>query len=85
LTVFVSQLALTAAAVAVSQSVSATRFRIVGVMLLAAVNGLVVALVMMNLRRDSRLVAVFAIVLAVCLAGLLAWPAWDVYERVRVF
>jgi membrane associated rhomboid family serine protease len=58
-----------------------TSMAIVGA--LTAVNGLLVAFLLLGVGRSGRLVSLFAIVLVAFLVNLLGWPAWDVYERVR--
>jgi heme/copper-type cytochrome/quinol oxidase subunit 4 len=83
--VFAAQLALTGAAVIIAEAGAGGRLQMAAVVAAALVNALVVAFLAMGVRRDGRLVAVFAIAVAVVLVGLLAWPAWDVYERAKVF
>jgi hypothetical protein len=39
----------------------------------------------MGVRRDSRLLAYFIVAVLIFVVSLLAWPAWDIYERARVF
>jgi hypothetical protein len=81
--VSVAQLVLVAAAVAVSQLDLAVRTNMAIVLLLTIVNAGVIAGLLLGVRRDGRLVWTFALVTAVLVLGLLAWPAWDIYERVR--
>ena len=83
--VFASQLVLTAVAVLLSRLNMGTRAVTVMVMGAAGLNAAIVALILMGLRRDRSLVPVFDIVVLVVVTGLLAWPAWDVYERARTF
>jgi len=78
---FVSQLVLTAAAVLASRLNVGT----IAVMSLAAVNASIVAVTLMGVRRDGRLISLLAAATLVFLVGLLIWPAWDVYERMRPF
>ncbi len=85
LAVFVAQLVLTAVAVLVSQSNLSARTSMAAVALLAVLNAGIVAVVLMGVRRDGRLVSVLALALIVFVVGLLVWPAWDVYERARMF
>jgi len=85
LTLLVAQHALTGAAVLVSRMELGVRVGIAAVMLIAAVNGLMVAVFLMGIRRDGRLVTLLALGTLVFIAGLLVWPAWDVSQRVRLF
>src|SRR3954447_13865921 len=85
LSVFVMQLVLTAVAVLVSQSNLSARTSMAAVALLAVLNAGIVAVALMGVRRDGRLVSVLALALIVFVVGLLVWPAWDVYERARMF
>jgi caa(3)-type oxidase subunit IV len=85
LTLLVAQLALTGAAVLVSRMELGVRIGMAAVMLIAAVNGLMVAVFLMGIRRDGRLVTLLALGTLVLIAGLLVWPAWDVSQRVRLF
>jgi hypothetical protein len=75
-----AQLALMLAAVLVSRLGLGVRTTLIAVMGVTAVNGGVIALRLLGVRRE-RLIAMLAIVTAVFIIGLLAWPAWDVYER----
>ena len=85
LTVFVSQLVLTALAVLVSRMDLGGRWGGVVVMGVATVNGLLVAIMLLGVRREGRLVSVLALAVVVFLVGLLVWPAWDVAQRTRVY
>ena len=78
--VFGAQLALLAATVVVARLASG-RAGITAVMLLAGVNALVVAFVLMGLRRDGRAPIALAILTVVITVGLLFWPAWDIAYR----
>jgi hypothetical protein len=80
----VLQVALVAAAVGVSQLDVPVRTRIVMVLALTGINGLIVAMLLLGVRRSGRMVSVFAIVIVTLVIGLLGWPAWDVYERMRL-
>ncbi|MGC4083575.1 MAG: hypothetical protein QM736_16050 [Vicinamibacterales bacterium] len=51
------------------------------VMLVAVVNGGMVAVFTMGVRRDGRAIVWLAVLTIVLLAGLLVWPAWDVAYR----
>ena len=82
--VSVAQLALVAAAVAVSRMNLAVRTSMALVLALTLVNAAVIAVRLLGVRRDGRLVWTFAVVVAVFVISLLAWPAWDIYERVRL-
>lgn len=85
LTLFVAQLVLTGAAVLVSRLELGGRVGMAAVMLVAAVNGSMVAVFLMGVRRDGRLVTMLALGTLIFIAGLLVWPAWDVSQRVRLF
>lgn len=86
LAVFVAQLVLTALAVLVSRVEELGNvLGIAAVMLVAAVNGGMVALFTMGLRRDGRLIVGLAVLTLVLITGLLIWPAWDVSQRARHF
>lgn len=78
--VFGAQLALLAATVVVARLASG-RAGITAVMLLAGVNALVVAFVLMGLRRDGRAPIALAVLTVVITVGLLFWPAWDIAYR----
>jgi len=79
------QLLLMLATVAVSRLDLGVRLGATAVMLLAAANATVVAVVLMGVRRDGRLVQMLALLTLVVIVGLLIWPAWDAADRVRVF
>jgi hypothetical protein len=83
--VFASQLVLTVVAVVLSRLNMGTRAVAVMVMGAAGLNAAIVVLMLMGLRRERSLVPVFVIVVLVVVAGLLGWPAWDIYERARTF
>jgi heme/copper-type cytochrome/quinol oxidase subunit 4 len=85
LTVFVLQLALTGAAVLVSRLELGVRTSVAAVMLVAMLNGGLVAFALMGVRRDGRLVSMLVLAVLVFVVGLLVWPAWDVYDRARMF
>ena len=85
LLVFASQLLLLLVTVAVSRLDLGVRLGTSAVMLLAAVNATVVAVVLMGVGRDGRLVRMLAVLTLVVIIGLLVWPAWDVAARLRVF
>ncbi len=80
-----SQLVLMLATVAVSRLDLGVRLGAAAVMLLAAFNATVVAVVLMGIRRDGPLVRMLAVLTLVVIVGLLFWPAWDGAARVRVF
>ncbi len=80
-----TQLGLMLATVAVSRLELGVPLRATAVMLLAAVNATVVAVVLMGVRRDGVLVRMLVVLTLVVIIGLLFWPAWDVAQRVRVF
>ena len=77
------QVVLVVAAVAVSQLDLPVRANMVLVMGLTTLNAMLIAFLLLGVRRDGRLVFVFALITTVMVLGLLAWPAWDVYERLR--
>ncbi len=79
------QLVLMLATVAVSRLDLGVRLGATAVMLLAAVNATVVAVVLMGVRRDGPLVRMLAVLTLVVIVGLLIWPSWDGASRVRVF
>ncbi len=79
------QLALIALAVAVAQLMPAGRGTIAIVMVIAAMNGAVVAFGAMGLNRDGWMVSALMAMTFFFIIGLLIWPAWDVVERSRVF
>lgn len=81
----VVQLLLMLATVAVSQLDLGVRLGMTAVMLLASVNAIVVAVVLMGVRREGFLVRMLAVLTLAHIVGLLVWPAWDVAYRVRVF
>ena len=85
LAVFVAQLVLTGVAVLVSQLNLSARTSMVAVAVVAVLNAGMVAVALMGVRRDGRLVSVLALAIIVFVVGLLVWPAWDVYERERMF
>jgi Na+/proline symporter len=85
LTVCAVQLALTALAVLVSRMSVGSHALAVAVMSVATVNGLVVALSLMGVRRHGWMVSTLAVCVVVFIAGLLTWPAWDVAGRARPF
>jgi caa(3)-type oxidase subunit IV len=85
LVTFASQLLLMLATVAVSRLGLGVRLGTTAVMLLAAVNATVVAVVLMGVRRDGLLVRMLAVLTLVVMVGLLVWPAWDVAARVRAY
>ena len=81
---FAAQLVLAAAAVIASlmdRGRSTTGIIIVA----AAANALVVAVGFMGVRRDGWIVSTLVMCTALFIAGLLFWPAWDVYERITGF
>lgn len=75
------QIALVGAAVAVSRLDLPVRTNMALVMGLTTLNAMLVAFLLLGVRRDGRLVFVFALITTVMVLGLLGWPAWDVYER----
>lgn len=81
--VSVLQIVLVAAAVMVSQLGLPVRASMTAVMALTTLNAMLIAFLLLGVARDGRLVSVFAIIVAVQIIGLLVWPAWDIYERVR--
>jgi heme/copper-type cytochrome/quinol oxidase subunit 4 len=85
LTVFVSQLVLTGAAVLVSRLNLGVRTSVAAVMFIAVLNAGMVAFTLMGVRRDGRFVSIMALAVLVFVLGLLVWPAWDVYDRARMF
>jgi hypothetical protein len=85
MTAFVLQLLFTGAAVVVSRVSTGSRRAGVLVLGLALLNAATVSWVMMGLRTERRSIVVFIVLVCVFAAGLLLWPAWDVYERARTF
>jgi FtsH-binding integral membrane protein len=79
----VAQLVLVGVAVIVSQLDLASRTNMAIVLALTLLNAAVIAVLLLGVRRDGRLVWMLAAITAVLVLGLLAWPAWDIYERVR--
>lgn len=55
------------------------------VMLIALLNGTVVAFGAMGLKRDGWMVSTLMAMTFFFIIGLLIWPAWDVAQRLRVF
>ena len=85
LTVLAVQLALTVLAVMASRMNLGEHARSVAVMSVAIVNGLVVAIALLGVRRSGWLVSTLAVSVVVFIVGLLVWPAWDVAQRARMF
>lgn len=81
--VVVCQLLLTALAVAVSRMGSG-RTTMVLTLAVAGLNGLVVALFLMGVRRERPIVIATLAVMLVALASLIFWTGWDLYDTVRV-
>lgn len=81
-----AQLVLTVLAVLVSRVEDlGTTLGVVAVMLVAAINGGMVAVFTMGVRRDGRAIVWLAVMTMVLIAGLLVWPAWDISQRGRHF
>jgi len=85
LPVLVAQLVLTAAAVLISRTAGRGMAGSVAVMVVAAANAAVVAFTLMGARRSGRWIVLLLRATIVFVAGLLVWPAWDVYERAKVY
>ena len=85
LTVLAVQLVLTGLAVMLSRMNLGEHARAVAVMGVAIVNGLVVAIALLGVRRSGWMVSTLAVSSVVLIVGLLVWPAWDVAQRARVF
>jgi hypothetical protein len=85
LAIAAAQVVLTLLAVVVSRLGLGGHVGAVAVMGLATVNGLIVALAVLGVRRNGALVSWLALGVVVLIAGLLVWPAWDVAARARVF
>ena len=83
--VFVAQLVLTAAAVLISRTAGRGLAGTAAVMVVAAANAAVVAFALMGVRRSGRWIALLLLATIVFVAGLLVWPAWDVYERAGAY
>jgi caa(3)-type oxidase subunit IV len=79
-----AQFALIAAAVVVSRLELSHAARSGGVLLLATLNAGLVTLFFMRLRLEARFITVLVVFTLLFIAGLLFWPAWDVYERVGI-
>jgi ethanolamine utilization microcompartment shell protein EutS len=76
-----THLELMLAAVLVSRLGLGRTMNTVVVMALTIGNAAIIAGPLLGVRRD-RMIAMLALVTAIFVLGLLAWPAWDVYERV---
>ena len=85
LTVLAVQLVLTVLAVLASRMNLGEDARSVAVMGVATVNGLVVAIALLGVRRSGWMVSTLALAVVVFIVGLLVWPAWDVAQRARLF
>jgi len=85
LPVFVAQLVLTAAAVLISRTAGRGLAGTAAVMVVAAANAAVVAFALMGVRRSGRWIVLLLLATIVFVAGLLVWPAWDVYERTGAY
>ncbi|HUR32599.1 MAG TPA: hypothetical protein VM032_02320 [Vicinamibacterales bacterium] len=83
--VFVAQLVLTGMAIAVSRRGSGSAGGAAAVLLVSAINATIVATGLMGVRQGGRLVGALILITLIFAAGLLGWPAWDVYERARAF
>jgi hypothetical protein len=77
------QMVLVAAAVGISQLDLAGRTTLWLVLALTALNGMLVVFLLLGVKRSGWMVSVFAVITAIFIVNLLAWPAWDIYERVR--
>ena len=84
LVAFVALLALTAANVLVSTLNLGTRTAVTMAFLIAAVEAVVAAVVFMHLTAERRFVVATIAFTNLVLAGLLFWPAWDLYDRPRL-
>lgn len=80
-----AQFALVGLVVLVSRLDLAGSVRSAAIMGTSLVNGLIVALALMGVRRDGRMIALLALGVVVLIAGLLIWPSWDTFDRVRSF
>jgi hypothetical protein len=78
---FVVQLVLMGMAIFVSRLEIGAVAREVLVMSVATVSAVTVAAGLMGIRRDGLIVVSLVLFTVFFLAGLLFWPAWDVYER----
>lgn len=86
LAVGAAQLVLTVLAVLISRVEElGDRLGMLAVMLVAVVNGGMVAVFTMGVRRDGRLIAGLAVLALVLMAGLLVWPGLDISQRGRHF
>ena len=85
LPVFVAQLVLTAAAVLISRTAGRGMAGSAAVMAVALTNAGIVAFTLMGVRRGGRWVLFLLLATTVFVVGLLAWPAWDVYERAGAY
>lgn len=77
------QLVLVAAAVGISQLDLGGRTTLWLVLALTTLNGMLVAFLLLGVKRSGWMISLFAVITVVFIVSLLAWPAWDVYERVR--
>jgi heme/copper-type cytochrome/quinol oxidase subunit 4 len=81
---FAALLALTAANVALSQAPLSAGVRVGAVLAVSGIEAVVAALAFMHLDHERRWVYGTVVLTIVVLSGLLFWPAWDIYERVRL-
>jgi hypothetical protein len=81
----VAQLLLTGLAVGLSQVGLGLRAGIVAIMGVATLNAMMVAVLLLGVRREGRLIWIGAVSTVFLMIGLLVWPAWDVWVRARVF
>lgn len=77
-------LGLTAANVAVSRLTSRGTMSAIVILAIAAIEAAIGASVFMHVGRERRWVWGALALTFVVLAGLLFWPAWDVYDRPRL-
>jgi caa(3)-type oxidase subunit IV len=81
---FLALVGLTALNVAVTRVMSRGLLASVVVLTIAAVEAAIAAMVFMHVGRERRWVYGALLLTVVVLAGLLFWPAWDVYDRPRL-
>jgi hypothetical protein len=85
LTIFAAQLLLTLVAVLVSRMDLAVRTGAAAVMAVAAVNGCLVAVYLLGVRRSGWMIWGLTLATLFAIVGLLVWPVWDVAERAGLY
>lgn len=83
-TVFVSQLLLTALAIAAARLGLGGRAAMMTTLGIALVNAALVAWFVMGVGRERPVVVTTLVVMLIVSAGLLFWPAWGHYDSMRL-